>query len=210
MSKSAAFFDAVATRRTYYNLTKKTTLSPAQLRDIVEKAVKHAPTSFNGQQSRAVLVAGKKHDELWDTIKKGFLNTLGGDKEQETTWDAKFDNVYKAGYGTVIFFEDQDVINGFAAKLPPYAQLFPVWSDNSAGIVQHIVWTALVAEGHGANLQHFAQISPEIQADITKFVDVPPTWKISALLPFGVPTGPPSEKAFAPIEDRTKFFFDEE
>lgn len=37
--------------------------------------------------------------------------------------------------------------------MPAFAQAFPVWSENSAGILQHIVWTALVAEGHGASLQ---------------------------------------------------------
>ncbi|WVQ80376.1 hypothetical protein IAT38_002481 [Cryptococcus sp. DSM 104549] len=208
--KSTAFFEAVAARRSNYALTNKTTLTPAQLKDIVEKAVKHAPTSFNGQQSRAVLVAGKKHQEVWDTVLTTFLKTLGGDKEKEALYTKKINENYRAGFGTVIFFEDQDIINGFAAKLPPFAQLFPVWSDNSAGILQHIVWTALTAEGHGANLQHYGQFSPETQADVNKLVDAPPSWKITALLPFGVPSAPPSEKAFAPVEERTKFFFDEE
>lgn len=41
--------------------------------------MKYAPTSFNGQQSRAVLVSGSKHNELWDKITETHLRTLKGD-----------------------------------------------------------------------------------------------------------------------------------
>ncbi|XAO26521.1 hypothetical protein I312_105358 [Cryptococcus bacillisporus CA1280] len=213
MSKSAAFFEAVTARRSYYNLTNKSTLSNAQLQEIVEKSVKYVPTSFNGQQSRAVLVAGSKHNELWDKITETHLRTLKGDKGQEEFWANKIRDQYRAGYGTVIFFEDQDIVNGFSAKMPAFSQAFPIWSENSAGILQYITWTALAAEGHGASLQHYAQYSAETQAAITELVDVSPNWKVTGLLPFGIPSGPPGppgrEKAFEPIEKRTKFFFDE-
>ncbi|KGB77260.1 nitroreductase [Cryptococcus deuterogattii 99/473] len=210
MSKSAAFFEAVTARRSYYNLTNKSTLSNAQLQEIVEKSVKYAPTSFNGQQSRAVLVTGSKHNELWDKITETHLRTLKGDKGQEEFWANKIRDQYRAGYGTVIFFEDQDIVNGFSAKMPAFSQAFPIWSENSAGILQYITWTALAAEGHGASLQHYAQFSAETQAAITELVDVSPNWKVTGLLPFGIPSGPPGrEKAFEPIEKRTKFFFDE-
>ncbi|WVN87294.1 uncharacterized protein L203_102472 [Cryptococcus depauperatus CBS 7841] len=212
MSKSASFFEAVVARRSYYSLHKESTLSQEQLKELIQKAVKYTPTSFNGQQSRAVLVAGKKHDELWDKVKESHLKTLGGDKDQEELWSKKFDKQFKAGYGTVLFFEDQEIVNGSAAKMPALAQSLSVWSHNSAGMLQYIVWTALEAEGHGASLQHYAQYTPGVQAEITELVDVPPTWSVTALLPFGVPAGPPGsatfEKTFEPIEKRTKFFFD--
>ncbi|WVO14818.1 hypothetical protein L204_102457 [Cryptococcus depauperatus] len=212
MSKSASFFEAVVARRSYYSLHKESTLSQEQLKELIQKAVKYTPTSFNGQQSRAVLVAGKKHDELWDKVKESHLKTLGGDRDQEELWSKKFDKQFKAGYGTILFFEDQEIVNGSAAKMPALAQSLSVWSHNSAGMLQYIVWTALEAEGHGASLQHYAQYTPGVQAEITKLVDVPPTWSVTALLPFGVPAGPPGsatfEKTFEPIEKRTKFFFD--
>ncbi|WVQ93842.1 hypothetical protein IAU59_000920 [Kwoniella sp. CBS 9459] len=210
--KSAEFFKAVENRRTYYNLTKESPLTNDQLKTIVEKAVKFAPTSFNGQQSRAVLVTGNKHEEVWETVKASHLKTLNGDKDQEAFWTKKIDSEYKAGYGTVLFFEDEQVLNGFIGKMPFLAQTFPIWSHNSAGILQYLVWTALETEGYGASLQHFPQISPETQSNLTNLLDVPPTWTSTALLPFGVPSGPPGkqgvEKAFQPVEERTKFFFE--
>ncbi|WVR03457.1 hypothetical protein IAU60_000448 [Kwoniella sp. DSM 27419] len=212
MSKSAAFFEAIENRRSYYALKKETTLSNAQLQEIVEKAVKYAPTSFNGQQARAVLVTGKAHENLWEKIKAAHLATLNGDEKQIGFWTNKMDTEYKAAYGTVAFFDDQQVLNGLIGKMPFLAQAFPTWAQNSAGILQYIVWTALEAEGHGASLQHFAAMSPDTQTAITDAVGVPPTWISTALLPFGVPAGPPGkqgvEKSFVPVEERTKFIFE--
>ncbi|WWD22384.1 hypothetical protein CI109_106875 [Kwoniella shandongensis] len=210
-AKSAAFFDAVENRRSYYNLTNKSTLTNEQLQSLVEKAIKHAPTAFNGQQTRAVLVTGAHHIKVWETITEHYLKTLGGNKEAEEAATKKIATEFKAGYGTVLLFEDETVINGFAAKIPPLALKFPIWSQNSAGIAQHIIWTALELEGHGASLQHHTQVSPEIQAAITTLLDLPPTWISSALIPFGIPSGPPgrgADKVFSPIEDRVKVFIE--
>ncbi|WVQ76296.1 hypothetical protein IAR50_005961 [Cryptococcus sp. DSM 104548] len=209
-SKSAAYFDAVIARRSFYKITKRTTLSQDELKDILDKAILHAPSAFNGQQSRAVLVTGDVHDELWDLVKGLFLKTLVGDEAKQAFWNNKFDTTYKPGYGTVIFLEDQVIINDLAAKYPPYARAFHGWSESTTGIVQHIVWTALVAEGHGATLQHFPQVSSEIEAEVIKFVDVPTTWKVAALMPFGVPAEPAAEKSFEPLEGRTKYIFGKE
>ncbi|WVW81736.1 hypothetical protein I302_103732 [Kwoniella bestiolae CBS 10118] len=213
VANSNAFFEAVENRRSYYNLTKESPLSNDQLKSLVEKAVKFAPTSFNGQQSRAVLVTGKKHEEVWDAVLKAYIGTLGGNKEQEAFWTDKINTQYKAGYGTVLFFEDQDVINSFSGKMPYLSQHFPIWSENSAGILQYIVWTALEAEGYGASLQHFGGFVPQVQTDLTNLLEVSAQWKSTALLPFGKPSGPPGQpgkpaKEFEPLEKRTKFFLD--
>ncbi|WWC66886.1 uncharacterized protein I206_100793 [Kwoniella pini CBS 10737] len=213
MSKSAAFFEAIENRRSYYNLTKESPLTNEQLKELIEKSVKFAPTSFNGQQSRAVLVTGKKHEELWDVVFQAYKLTLGGNKEQEIFWEDKINTQYKSGYGSVIFFEDQDVINAFSGKMPFLSQHFPIWSENSAGILQYIVWTALEVEGYGASLQHFGGFVPQVQTDVNKLFELSPQWKNTAILPFGIPSGPPGQpgkgdKTFEPIENRTKFFFD--
>jgi len=85
---------------------------------------------------------------------------------------------YAAGYGTVLFFEDQATINALIAKIRTYVSLsqklrlvielnsfgslgsmFPVWSENSTGMLQFTVWTALALEGIGASLQHHGAYS---------------------------------------------------
>jgi predicted oxidoreductase (fatty acid repression mutant protein) len=55
-------------RRTYYGLTDKSTLSNEQLTALVGRAVKFAPTSFNMQQNRVLIVTGEKHRQVWDRI----------------------------------------------------------------------------------------------------------------------------------------------
>lgn len=55
-------------RRTYYGLKKESPISDSELEAIIKRCVKHSPNSFNMQQSRAVLVTGKHHDQLWDKV----------------------------------------------------------------------------------------------------------------------------------------------
>lgn len=87
---------------------------------------------------------------------------------------------------------------------------FPIWSENSTGMIQFAVWTALEAEGLGASLQHHAGYAPAIASGIAEAFNLPAAWKCTALMPFGVPTGPPGnaarEKTFLPLEERVKYF----
>lgn len=66
-----------------------------------------------------------------------------------------------------------------------------------------VVWTALASEGFGANLQHY---SPLIDEQIQSTWNLPANWKLDAQLVFGAPTSEPSNKTFAPIENRLKVF----
>lgn len=68
---------------------------------------------------------------------------------------------------------------------------------------QYAVWTALEAEGLGANLQHY---NPLIDAKVAETWNVPSDWELSAQLVFGTPAGPPNEKAYKPVEERFKIY----
>jgi len=87
---------------------------------------------------------------------------------------------------------------------------FPVWSENSTGMLQFTIWTALANEGMGASLQHFGAYSEEIQANVLKEFNLPSTWKSTAMMPFGIATGEPGvasrPKTFVPVEERVKVF----
>ena len=58
------------------------------------------------------------------------------------------------------------------------AAILPIWSENSTGMIQFIVWTALAAEGMGASLQHTPAFSEEITPNIAKEWNLPSTWKV--------------------------------
>lgn len=88
-------------------------------------------------------------------------------------------------------------------RFPLYADRFPIWATHSDGMAQHIVWTALVSEGLGANLQHY---NPLIDAGVQKTWDVPADWELSAQLVFGTPAGEAGEKTFEELDGRMKVF----
>ncbi|MFX3806058.1 nitroreductase, partial [Streptococcus suis] len=64
-------------------------------------------------------------------------------------------NSFAAGYGTVLFYEDQDVVKSLQEQFALYADNFPVWSEHSSAIAQFAVWTALSEQNIGASLQHY-------------------------------------------------------
>ncbi|KAG8856611.1 hypothetical protein FRB96_006371 [Tulasnella sp. 330] len=203
---SSAFIAAVAARRTYYGLSKASPIPDAKIKAIVADLVKNCPSSFNSQSSRAVIFFGADNDRLWlDVVKPTYFEILS-DEAGKKTYGDKIAG-YAAGYGTVIFFEDQAIVDGWAAKMPALAGVFPVWSGNSTGMLQFAVWTALETEGLGASLQHFGSYSPSTDPLIQKTFGLPSTWKSTAMMPFGTPVGGPGgphPKTFDLLDERVR------
>lgn len=197
---SSEYLAAVKARRTYYPLKKESTISDKRIEEIVGQAILHAPTSFNSQSSRAVVLLKDEHNKLWDIAKTALKAVVP--EEQYPTTEQKL-NMFQGAYGTVLFFVDSAVVKGMQEKFPLYADRFPVWAIHSDGMAQHITWTALEAEGLGANLQHY---NPLIDADVQKTWNIPETWQLNAQMVFGTPTGEPGEKQFNELSDRFKVF----
>jgi len=196
--KHKDFASAVKNRRTYYGISKKVNISNDKIQEIVESAVKWAPSSFNVQSGRAILLLGKHHDKFWDITKEILRKIVPADQFAPT--EAKMQG-FAAGYGTVLFFEDQVPIQKLQEQFPTYAHNFPIWSEHSSGMIQYIVWTALELEGLGCSLQHY---SPLVDEAVQNEWRVPKTWKLIAQMPFGQPTQAPGDKEFQPIADRVK------
>ncbi|KAI1784973.1 Nitroreductase [Ganoderma leucocontextum] len=194
MSGSTAFFEAVKGRRTIYALSSETTIPDEKVQEIVTEAVKHAPSAFNSQSSRAVLLLGDEHKKLWDIT----LNVLKGivPADQFPATEGRIKG-FAAGHGTVLFFEDENAVKDLQAKFALYADRFPQWSQHASGILQYIVWTALESEGLGASLQHY---NPLITSQVLSTWDLPSSWTLVAQLVFGKPVAPAGEKTFEPIE----------
>jgi predicted oxidoreductase (fatty acid repression mutant protein) len=110
-------------------------------------------------------------------------------------------NSFRNGYGTVLFFEDQSIIEGLQKQFALYKDNFPVWSQQSSGMLQLVIWTSLENEGLGASLQHY---NPLIDEEVKKEWNIPENWKLIGQMPFGKPSAQPGEKQFQPLEDRVK------
>lgn len=194
------FLTAVAERRTFYGISKESVVSDDRIKEVIEHAVKHTPSSFNAQSARVVLLLGKQHDKLWDITKEALRKIVPADKFSET--ENKI-NSFQNGYGTILFFEDNSVIETLQQQFALYKDNFPIWSQQSSGMHQYVIWTALEIEGFGASLQHYNEL---IEAEVKKEWNVPNNWKLIAQMPFGKPTAEPDKKEFNPLEERVKVF----
>lgn len=194
------FFEAVENRRSIYALGKTKTVSEERVREVVEFAVKHTPSPFNSQSGRVVILFGHESSKFWNYTREALKKIVPSEAFKATEEKiASFD----AGYGTILFFEDQSVVDGLMAKFAAFKDKFPVWSIQSNGMLEFVVWTALESEGLGASLQHY---NPLVDADVMKEWKIPASWKLLAEMPFGSLEAPAGIKEFSPIESRVQVF----
>lgn len=192
-----AFIEASRKRRSQYVLGKNLPLSQADATALIEEAVKLAPSAFNSQSSRAVILFGAQSEKFWGITKEILRKIVPAEAFGNT--EKKIDS-FAAAAGTVLFYEDQDVIKGLQEQFALYADNFPVWSEHSTGIAQFSVWTALANAGIGASLQHY---NPLVDEAAAKEWGVPSGWKLRAQMPFGSNEAPFGEKTF--IDDAERF-----
>ncbi len=194
------FAQAVEHRRTYYGIQKSSPISKEEIVKIVEHSVKYVPSSFNAQSARAVVLFGDQHDRLWEIVREALRALVPEDGFQKTS--EKIDS-FKNGYGTVLYFEDQAIVEGLQEQFSLYKDNFPIWSLQSSGMLQYVIWTSLEDAGLGASLQHY---NPLIDDQVHAEWQLPKSWKLLAQMPFGTPAADPGEKEFAPLDERVKIF----
>lgn len=195
-----SFLDHIKQRRTIYAVGKNVALTPEQIESVIKEAVNHSPSAFNSQTSRIVTLFGESHLQLWNIVRET-LRKIVPEAAFEGT-NTKI-NSFAAGYGTVLFYEDQDVVKSLQEQFALYADNFPVWSEHSSAIAQFAVWTALSEQNIGASLQHY---NPILDAEIAEIFDIPANWKLRAQLVFGSIEAPAGEKTFMAEADRFKTF----
>lgn len=195
------FYNAIKNRRSYYSIGKEKNITEEQVENIVSHAIKYTPTSFNSQSSRAVILFNEHHDKLWEIVKSEIKKMVPAEVYEQSA--KKVDSSFKSGWGTILFFEDEKNVKKLQEKFPLYSENFPIWSNQSSGMFQYIVWTALELEGLGATLQHY---NPIIDEKIKTEWGIPDSWKLIAQMPFGKPLEEPDKKEFSPLEQRLKVF----
>ena len=197
---SNSYIAALKKRRTQYALGKNLPLSQDATAELIREAIKHSPSSFNSQSSRAIVLFGAESEKLWDIAKEELRKIVPADAFEQT--EAKIDS-FAAGAGTVLFFEDQSVVKGLQENFALYADNFPVWSEQAGGMAQLSVWSALANENIGASLQHY---NPLIDAEVAKTWNIPSSWKLRAQMPFGSNEQAFGDKVFMDDAERFKIF----
>ena len=198
MKKS--LYDVVKDRRSFYTIGKESAVSDEEILDIINHAVQFTPSAFNSQSSRVLVLLGVEHNRLW-TITKDILKAIVPPESFSAT-EKKLTS-FQNGYGTILFYEDQDTVTELQTKFPLYKENFPIWSLQSSGMLQNNIWMMLEEAGLGANLQHY---NPLIDEKVKENWKISESWKLLAQMPFGKPLADPDPKSFLPLTDRIKIY----
>lgn len=167
------FEEAMAARRSYYTIGNESTITDEELVGLIKSAVKHVPSAFNSQSTRVVLLLKEEHKKLWQIVKEEVKKVAPAEGFKAT--EEKIDGCFAAGYGTILFFEEQEVVEGLQKAFPLYQENFPVWSQQANAMHQFAIWTMLEDVGLGASLQHY---NPLIDQRVSQEWNLPATWKL--------------------------------
>lgn len=195
------FAEALEHRRSYYSIGSESPVQDEEVVHIIRTAVKNVPSAFNSQSTRIVLLLDEEHKRLWDIVKNTLKQRLSPAAFGKT--EAKIDGCFAAGHGTVLYFEDKEVVEKLQAAFPLYSENFPVWSQHTSAMHQLAIWTMLDDAGLGASLQHY---NPLIDDEVRRTWNLPESWALVAEMPFGTPLAGPETKEFRELSERIKIF----
>jgi len=189
------FVEMIKNRRSVYALNKKLPVSADDVFDLIKDCVRYVPDAFNMKSQRVVVVVGESHDKFWNAVYDEMVKFTGGGFSRERT------DSFAAGYGTVLYFYDDAIIEETRRQYPMYAENFHDWVMQSNGMLQFAVWTGFNAIGVGANLQHY---NPIIDKMTAQMFDLPETWTLVGQMPFGGIATAPKPKLVEDINIRVK------
>lgn len=201
MTSKNTLWTAIEKRRSIYAIDNQISQSAQEIKELVDFAVKHVPSAFNNQSTRTVLLTGAQHLKLWDATKDILRAIVPAENFVAT--EQKIDNCFRSGFGTILYFIDEEVNKKYQELFPSYAANFPTWADQSSGMHQFAIWTMLSNLGIGATLQHY---NPLVDEFVNDEWNINPNWKLVAQMPFGRPVTGAGEKEFQPVNERSLLF----
>ena len=101
----------------------------------------------------------------------------------------------------MLYFIDTDVVKSLQDKFPLYAANFPIWAQQSNGMLQISIWAGLRELGVGANIQHY---NPVIDDAVKKLFALPESYQLIAQMPFGGIAKEPESKEKEDITKRVR------
>ena len=192
--------DVIEKRRSNYDLGNNLEISKKDLINLLRKIVYYAPSPFNVQSSKIVLLNKKSHHLLWTTVVEEFLkknnngDLLDSDK-------ARIKREGKA-YGTILFYKDEQIIENFKKDLEDYEKNnLDEWCTQESAMLQMNIWNELRLRNIGAHIVHFDNIDEEVSVAF----DIDKKYKLVAMMVFGNIN---QEAAVKPKKDIDKRFID--
>lgn len=190
--------DDLEMRRSVYALNDSLPISDDKLTKLVEKCLLNCPTAFNAQSARLVILFGDKHQTYWNMVRESLAKVAEASKLDSAL--NRLENFAKA-YGTIVFYEDTDVLEEMTEKFADYADKMDNWLQQSNAILEYMIWQCLAENKIGASLQHYGNL---VEQEAKNEYDLPERWQWVAEMPFGGIAAPAGEKTFEPVEKRLK------
>lgn len=92
------FLDATVMRRSILQIKAETPIPVERIVEVVQHAIKHAPSPFHVQSCRAIVLFNDEHKKLWDITKDTVQKTMP--PQLITALEPKLKG-FREGYGTV-------------------------------------------------------------------------------------------------------------
>lgn len=192
------FIDQLKKRRSIYALGKRVHYSQAYLCEIIQEAVRSCPSAYDSQSTRIAVLFADSHHQFWEIVKQ--VQRQHVPEHIYEGVELKLNQCAEA-YGTILFYEDQSVIQQLQKKMPLNSEDFPAWSEQTSGMAQFAVWATLADSGLGASLQHY---NPLIDEKVAEHFDIDKNWLLRAQLCFGSIEQTVEEKLQQPDQYRFK------
>lgn len=173
------FVEKLKKFRGTYQLGKRVHYSQAYLTELIQEAVHSCSSAYNSQSARIIVLFTDSHHQFWNIVKDVQRQHVPASVYEGIR--IKLDQCENA-YGTILFYEDQNAIQQLQKKIPFSADDFPLWSEQTSGMVQFAAWTALADSGLGASLQHY---NAQINHPVAEHFKIDENWLLRAQVCFG-------------------------
>ena len=194
------YIDIIKQRRSVYDLHKHLPISENKLMRILEDVITESPTAFNMQSSHVIVLMDGQHERLWNIVTKTLKDIVPSNEFEPT--QKKMD-MFSNAKGTILFFENTQIIEQLKLDYPLYKDQFDNFALRGMGILQGNIWNALAEVEIGASLQHY---NPLIDEAVKEEWDVPEHYQLSAQMVFGGIGSIPEPKEKVDVHTRINLY----
>lgn len=195
-----SYIDIIKQRRSVYDLHKHLPISENKLMRILEDVIRESPTAFNMQSSYVIVLMDGQHERLWNIVTKTLKDIVPSNKFEPTQ---KKMNMFSNAKGTILFFENTQIIEQLKQDYPLYKDQFDNFALRGMGILQGNIWNALAEVEIGASLQHY---NPLIDEAVKEEWDIPEYYQLSAQMVFGGIGSIPEPKEKVDVHTRINLY----
>lgn len=189
-------FELFSIRHSFYEINNISSISNAQVIELIKRALSLYPSPFNSQSARVVVLFNEENKEFWKIVED--ILYQNAPKEKIPSIHQKITS-FADGVGSILFFVDTNIVKKQEQDFPLYSTHFKNWSYQCNAILQFMIWSALSNQQIGASLQHY---NPIIDKNVKDTFNIPDNWELVAQMPFGGITNIPLSHEVSDIDSK--------